>query len=62
MLLREFDFRLRLDQSLIGTLETESRWAMRAGLSTVVEPPDYLDVVRARPLRMLEARAVSLVK
>jgi ABC-type nitrate/sulfonate/bicarbonate transport system substrate-binding protein len=62
LLLREFDFRLRLDQSLIGTLETESRWAMRSGLSTVVEPPDYLDVVRARPLRLLEARAVSLVK
>lgn len=61
-LLREFDFRLRLDQSLIGTLETESRWAMRSGQSTVLEAPDYLDVVRARPLRMLESRAVSLVK
>lgn len=61
-LLREFDFRLRLDQSLIGTLETESRWAMRSGQSTLVEPPDYLDVIRARPLRQLEPRAVSMVK
>ena len=60
--LREFDFRLRLDQSLIGTLETESRWAMRSGLSTLVEAPDLLDVVRARPLRQLEPRAVSMVK
>jgi len=62
VLLREFDFRLRLDQSLLGTLETESRWAMRSGLSTLVEPPDYLDVIRARPLRQLEPRAVSMVK
>lgn len=62
VLLREFDFRLRLDQSLIGTLETESRWAMRSGLSTLTESPDYLDVIRARPLRQLEPRAVSMVK
>lgn len=62
VLLREFDFRLRLDQSLIGTLETESRWAMRSGQSTLTEPPDYLDVIRARPLRQLEPRAVSMVK
>ena len=61
-LMREFDFRLRLDQSLIGTLETESRWAMRTGLSKLVQPPDYLDVVRAQPLRQLEPRDVSLVK
>jgi ABC-type nitrate/sulfonate/bicarbonate transport system substrate-binding protein len=61
-LMREFDFRLRLDQSLIGTLETESRWAMRTGLSKLTQPPDFLDVVRTQPLRLLEPRDVSLVK
>lgn len=61
-LMREFDFRLRLDQSLIGTLETESRWAIRTGLSKLTQPPDFLDVVRTQPLRLLEPRDVSLVK
>jgi NitT/TauT family transport system substrate-binding protein len=61
-LLGDFDYRLRLDQSLLGTLEAESRWAARSDGSTSRAAPDFLDIVRVGPMRQLDARSVSLVK
>lgn len=61
-LLGDFDYRLRLSQSLLGTLEAESRWAARSDGSTSRAAPDFLDIVRVGPMRQLDARSVSLVK
>lgn len=57
----QYNFRLALDQSLIITLEAQSRWALREGL---VEPglaPNFLDRLRPGPLKTLDPRAVSVV-
>ena len=58
----DYEFRITLEQTLITTMESESRWAMREGLVTNLQMPDYLDRVRPGPLRALDRRAVTLVK
>ena len=58
----DFDFRLRLDQSLIATLEAESRWALREGLVAPGPMPDYLERIRSEPLRLLDRRAVHIAR
>lgn len=57
-----FDYRLQLNQTLIGTLEAESRWAVREGLVTDRTLPDYLDRVRPGPLSSIDRRAASIVR
>ncbi len=56
----DFDYRLALDQALLGSLEAQSRWAMREGLVPRGPLPDYLDRVRSAPLKALDARAVTM--
>lgn len=58
----DYDFRVALEQSLITTLESQSRWAVREGVVTNKALPDYLERVRAGPLRALDRRAVTLAK
>jgi ABC-type nitrate/sulfonate/bicarbonate transport system substrate-binding protein len=56
----ELEFRLVLDQSIISTLEAEGRWALRQNLVLAGPPPNFLERVRAGPLRAVDARAVSI--
>ena len=59
----DFDFHLQLSQPLVTTLEAQARWALRDkpnGMRTAV--PDFLDLIRPEPLRLLDTRAVRLVK
>lgn len=59
----ELDFRVALEQSLLNTLESESRWAMREGLvGARPAMPDYLGRLRSGPLKALDERAVTVVK
>lgn len=58
----DMSFRIELDQSLIATLERQSRWAQREGLVPAGPVPDYLARVRSGPLRSIAPRAVSLVE
>lgn len=58
----DYDFRVALEQTLITTLESESRWAVREGQVTNLQTPDYLERMRPGPLRALDRRAVTLVK
>lgn len=58
----DYDFRVLLQQSLVTTLEAESRWAVREGLVADKTLPDYLSRIRPGPLRTLDRRAVTLVK
>lgn len=54
-------FRLSLGQSLLTTLEAESRWMRRTGLVTGDTTPDFLARMRSGPLRALDPTAVTLV-
>ena len=58
----DFEFRVALEQSLIANLEAESRWAMREGLVPRGPLPDYLPMFRPAALRVVDRRAVSIVK
>ncbi len=58
-----FDYRLQLTQSLVTTLEDQARWAQREGLAArSAALPDFLERVRAEPLRRLDPRAVRLLQ
>lgn len=53
-------FRLGLDQSLIKTLESEARWAIREGHVAGTTVPNYLRYMHPLPLREVDANSVSL--
>jgi NitT/TauT family transport system substrate-binding protein len=55
------DYRVRLDQSLVTTMQSEARWAARnaGGQHAGV---DVLDAIDPAPLRRVEAGAVGLVR
>jgi len=47
-----FTYRLSLEQSLVGTMEGEARWALREGhVASRQKIPNYLDFVESGPLR-----------
>lgn len=54
-------FRLSLGQSLLTTLEAESRWMRRAGQVKGDATPDFLARMRTGPLRAVDPTAVTLV-
>lgn len=58
----DYDFSLSLHQSLIGSLETQARWAIREGLLPGAKMPDFLDYVDTTALQTLFPRAVSIIK
>ncbi len=60
--LSEYDFEMQLGQPLITTLEAQARWALREGMVSGGQMPDYLDYVRVEPLKALDRKAVTLVK
>ncbi|MDR7296642.1 NitT/TauT family transport system substrate-binding protein [Pelomonas aquatica] len=60
--LEGYEFRLGLDQTLLSTLEAESRWATREGLVGDAGAPDYLELMRIEPMRALDARAMTVIK
>ena len=60
--LEGYDFQLSLEQSLLSTLEAESRWAVREGLVGAASPPDFLARFRVEPLRAINPQLVTLVK
>lgn len=53
-------FQLALDQSLVKTLESEARWAIREHHVVAKTVPNYMRYMYAPPLRELDASAVSL--
>ncbi|MBY0409178.1 MAG: NrtA/SsuA/CpmA family ABC transporter substrate-binding protein [Burkholderiaceae bacterium] len=56
------NFRLSLGQSLLTTLEAESRWARRSGLVAREAAPDFLVRMRPGPLRTVDPTAITLIK
>jgi ABC-type nitrate/sulfonate/bicarbonate transport system substrate-binding protein len=55
------DYRLRLDQSLVTTMQSEARWAAAAA-GVPLAGLDVLQAIDPVPLRRIEAAAVGLVQ
>jgi hypothetical protein len=55
-------YRLRLEPSLIKTLESEARWALREGYVRNDGMPNYLGFIHAGPLRSTLPTAVSMAR
>ncbi|WP_426113009.1 ABC transporter substrate-binding protein [Massilia sp. PWRC2] len=56
------DFALSLDQSLLLSLEDQTRWAVRKGLLAAAPAPNYLDALDVRPLTAVAPAAVTLIE
>jgi NitT/TauT family transport system substrate-binding protein len=56
------EFRLGLDQSLIKTLESEARWALREGHASGKQIPNYLGFVHAAPLKSVQPEASNIAR
>ncbi len=55
-----FSYRVVIDQTLLITLEDETRWAMKNKLTTKTEMPDYLSYIHLDSLRSIDAEAIKL--
>lgn len=55
-------FRLRLDQSLITTMEGEARWAIREGHVKARSAPNFLPLVHSAPLQSVNPAAVTVAR
>jgi NitT/TauT family transport system substrate-binding protein len=57
-----FNFRVTLDQSLIVSLEDQTRWAQRYKLSSGTDFPNYLDLIYLDGLQSVKPEAVSVIR
>lgn len=57
-----YNYRLSLDQSLLTTLEGESRWARHEGHVKQERSPNYLDFIYATPLSRVRPGLISIVR
>lgn len=53
------EYRLGLDRSLVKTLESEARWAIRGGYVTGTVVPNYVNFIYAAPLMRVNPMAVG---
>lgn len=58
----DYRFNLTLNQSLMTTLESEARWAIREKVVKAGNVPNFLDLVDPSLLRAVRPSAVTLVK
>lgn len=58
----QFDFRVRLDQSLVVLMEEEARWAIGRGLVPRQGTPNFLNAIDSEPLLAVRPSAVQLVR
>lgn len=57
-----YHFQLGLDQALISSLESQARWSMENGLTTLEQVPNYLHFIDSQPMRAVRSDAVSLIE
>jgi sulfonate transport system substrate-binding protein len=57
-----FDFRVTLDQSLVVSLEDQTRWAQQNGLTSGTEMPNYLDFIYFDGLQSVKPEAVRIIR
>ena len=58
---RAQDYTLTLDESLLGGLEDYARWALAKTGTAEAKLPNFLDFIDPRPLRSVQAEAVSIL-
>jgi ABC-type nitrate/sulfonate/bicarbonate transport system substrate-binding protein len=56
------NFGMKLDQSLLSTLESEARWARHEGHIVEAHAPNYLEFIYAKPLLKVRPEAVGIVR
>jgi sulfonate transport system substrate-binding protein len=57
-----FDFKVTLEQSLLISLEDQTRWAMKSGLTERTEMPNYLDFIYFEGLQAVRPEAVTIIR
>jgi NitT/TauT family transport system substrate-binding protein len=57
-----FDFKVTLDQSLLVSLEDQTRWANRNRLTEAVSAPNYLDFIYLDGLQSVKPEAVRVIR
>lgn len=62
VMLGQFDYRVRLDQSLVVLMEEEARWARRIGQAGPQATPSFLEAIDPAPLLSLKPEAVGLIR
>ncbi len=55
------DYQLTLDQSLLLTLDDQTRWAIKEGIVAPAPVPNYLDMVRTKPLQQVRPNAIRII-
>jgi NitT/TauT family transport system substrate-binding protein len=55
-------FNISLEQSLLLTLEHQSRWAIKNGLTRQTATPDYLDFIYTQALENVKPESVRIIK
>jgi NitT/TauT family transport system substrate-binding protein len=55
-------FRVTLDQSLLLSLEDESSWAIKGGLTKATKIPNYLDYIYFDGLKAVKPEAVRILR
>lgn len=57
-----YEFRVRLDQSLLGLMDEEARWAIRTRRVDGQDIPNFLDSIAPEPLMAADSGAVQLIR
>ena len=57
-----YDFEVTLSQSFIISLEDEARWAIRKGLTSRQDVPNYLDYIYMQALEEVKPGAVTIIR
>ena len=57
-----YELEVTLDQSLLSTLEDESRWAIKNALTDVTEVPNYLEFIYQDGLDAVNPDAVGIIR
>ena len=55
-----FSYQVRLDQTLLITLEDETRWAMKNKLTDKTVMPNYADFIHVDSLKAVKPATVNL--
>jgi NitT/TauT family transport system substrate-binding protein len=61
-ILKSFDFRVTLDQTLVVSLEDQTRWAQRNKLTGGAAVPNYLDFIYFDGLNSVKPEAVRVIR
>jgi len=59
---RELDLRVRLDQSLLTLLESQSRWAIENRMTSAKEVPNFLDAINMEDMMQVKPDAVTIIR